>query len=253
MHQWDASQGRFVYTGAWETARDEVGTPTVDRAYDLQGTFSVCLTVVDAAGRSSEPNCQPITTLRLTVARLAWRYRGWWTDQDWCLDVWWDNQCEAEHGNGRWEIDLRPSVGDVPIKAAYAVFRVKLHNTDDPDRPATVTYAGNAGTTPGWGSYTFGGDFPNAVARAQDGRWRVLSTTGTSAYGWPSSPNLADHPLVLNINLAKATGMFDGGPHWCRTMPGSRCTSRTHMIGGRPCRLIGTTTRASGERPTTPR
>ena len=214
MHQWDASQGRFVYTGAWETARDEVGTPTVERAYDLQGTFSVCLTAVDAAGRSSEPNCQPITTLRPTVARLAWRYRGWWTDRDWCLDVWWDNQCDAEHGNARWEIDLRPSVGDVPIKAAYSVIRVKLHNTDDPDRPATVTYAGNTGTTPGWGSYTFGSNYPNAVARAQDGRWRVLTTTGTSAFGWPSSPNLANHPLVLNINLAKATGVFDGGPHW---------------------------------------
>ena len=110
-----------MYTGAWETARDEVGAPTVDRAYDLQGTFSVCLTAVDAAGRASEPNCQPVTTMRPTLARLAWRYRGWWTDQDWCLDVWWDNQCDAEHGNARWEIDLGPSVGDVPIQAAYAV------------------------------------------------------------------------------------------------------------------------------------
>lgn len=214
MHQWDAAEGRFVYTGLWETARDEVGVPAVDRAYDLQGTFSVCLTAVDAAGRASEPNCHPVTTMRPTLARLAWRYRGWWTNQDWCLDVWWDNQCNAEHGNARWEIDLGPSVGDVPIRAAYAVVRVKLHNTDDPDRPATVTYAGTSGTTPGWGSYTFGSDFPNAVARAQDGRWRVLTTAGTSAFGWPSSPNLANHPLVLNINLAKATGAFDGGPHW---------------------------------------
>jgi Tfp pilus assembly protein PilE len=214
MQQWDPAQGRFVYTGTWGTARDEVTTPVVQRAYDLLGTFQVCLSVVDAAGRMSDPNCQQVTTIRPTVARLAWRYRGWWSDRDWCLDVWWDNQCDPEHGNARWEIDLRPSVGDVPIKEAYAVVRVKLHNTDDPNRPATVTYAGNAGTTPPWGSYTFGQDYPEAVGKAQDGRWRVLTTVGTSAFGWPASPNLANHPLVLNINLADATGIADSGPHW---------------------------------------
>lgn len=214
MQQWDAAQGRFVYTGAWETARDEVAEPVVQRAYDLLGTFQVCLSVVDAAGRTSDPNCQQVTTIRPTVARLAWRYRGWWTDHDWCLDVWWDNQCDPEHGNARWEIDLRPSVGDVPIKEAYAVVRVKLHNTDDPDRPATVTYSGNSGTTPAWGSYSFGTNHPAAVGRAQDGRWRVLSTAGTAAFGWPVSPNLAEHPLVLNVNLADATGIADSGPHW---------------------------------------
>ena len=214
MHQWDAAQGRFVYTGAWETARDEVAEPVVQRAYDLLGTFQVCLRVVDAAGRTSDPNCQQVTTIRPTIARLAWRYRGWWTDLDWCLDVWWDNQCDREHGNARWEIDLGPSVGDVPITAAYAVVRVKLHNTDDPDRPATVTYSGNSGTTPAWGSYSFGRDYPHAVGKAQDGRWRVLSTAGTATFGWPVSPNLADHPLVLNVNLADATGFADSGPHW---------------------------------------
>lgn len=214
MQQWDPAQGRFVYTGTWGTARDEVAVPVVQRAYDLLGTFQVCLSVVDAAGRTSEPNCQQVTTIRPTVARLAWRYRGFWSDKDWCLDVWWDNQCESEHGNARWEIDLRPSVGDVPISEAYAVMRVKLHNTDDPDRPATVTYTGNSGTTPQWGSYSFSQDQPEAVGKAQDGRWRVLSTVGTGPVGWPASPNLANHPLVLNINLAHATGIFDGGPHW---------------------------------------
>lgn len=214
MQRWDAAQGRFVYTGTWETARDEETDPVVRRAYDVQGTFEVCLTVVDAAGRASAPRCQPVSTIRPTSARLAWRYRGWWTDQDWCVDVWWDNQCDPEHGNARWEIDLRASVGDVPIKQAYAVFRVALHNTDDPDRPATVTYSGNSGTVPAWGSYAFAQDFPAAVGKAQDGRWRVLSTAGTAAFGWPTSPRLADHPLVLNVNLADATGAFDSGPHW---------------------------------------
>ncbi|HEX6041574.1 MAG TPA: hypothetical protein VFZ20_26215, partial [Longimicrobium sp.] len=214
MQRWDPGQGRFVYTGTWETARDEETVPVVRRAYDVQGTFEVCLTVVDAAGRSSDPTCRPVTTLRPTSARLAWRYRGWWTDQDWCLDVWWDNQCDREHGNARWEIDLGASAGDVPIKQAYAVFRVALHNTDDPDRPATITYTGNSGTTPAWGTYSFAQDFPAAVGKAQDGRWRVLSTTGTAAFGWPVSPSLAEHPLVLNVNLADATGAFDGGPHW---------------------------------------
>jgi type II secretory pathway pseudopilin PulG len=214
MQRWDPAQGRFVYDPTWGTARDEVASAVVQRAYDLQGTFQVCLTVVDAAGRTSDPNCQPITTLRPTVARLAWRYRGWWSDRDWCLDVWWDNQCDPEHGNARWEVDLRPSLGDVAIKQAYAVFTVNLHNTDDPDRPATVTYAGNSGTTPRWGSYTFGQNHPEAVGKAQDGRWRVLSTAGTAAFGWPAAPDLANHPLVLNINLADATGIADSGPHW---------------------------------------
>jgi hypothetical protein len=214
MHQWDPAQGRFAYTGVWGTARDELSTGIVQRAYDFQGPFTVCLTVVDAMERASEPNCQVVAPVRATVARLAWRYRGWWTDQDWCADVWWDNQCDPEHGNARWELDLRPSMGDVPVKQAYASIRVKLHNTDDPDRPTTVTYTGNAGTTPAWGSYSFAGNFPNAVGKAQDGRWRVLNTSGTGAFGWPAGPNLVDHPLVLNVNLATATGMFDGGPHW---------------------------------------
>lgn len=214
MQQWDDAEARFVYTGTWGTARDEMSTPRVDRAYDFLGSFQVCLTVVDANNRSSDPNCQVVTTIRSTVARLAWRYRGWWTDLDWCIDVWWDNQCDREHGNARWEIDLRPSVGDVPIKQAYAVVSVKLHNTDDPDRPAQVSYTGNAGTTPAWGSYSFSRDEPAAVGRAQDGRWRVLSTGGTAAQGWPNEAGIADHPLVLNINLADATGVMDGGPHW---------------------------------------
>jgi prepilin-type N-terminal cleavage/methylation domain-containing protein len=214
MQRWDATLGRFVYTGTWELAKDAVGSPAVDRAFDLLGTFQVCLTVVDAAGRSSDPNCQSITTIRPTVARLAWRYRGWWSERDFCLDVWWDNQCDSEHGNARWEIDLRPSVGDVPIKEANATFTVRLYNTDDPDRSTTVTFSGNAGTTPVWGAYSFGSNFPEAVSKAQDGMWRVNTTVGTAAYGWPAAPNLANHPLVQNINLAHATGVFDGGPHW---------------------------------------
>lgn len=214
LQRWDPVEARFVYNGEWGTASDEVEAPSVARAYDLQGSFLVCLTVIDAGGRRSDPNCQSITTHRPTVARLAWRYRGWWTHQDFCLDVWWDSQCDAEHGNGRWEIDLRPSLGDVRIKAATAAIRVKLHNTDDPDRPATVTYAGNAGTIPAWSAYAFSRDVPHAVGKAQEGMWRVLSTTGTAVAGWPVAPNVMDHALVLNINLAAATGFLDGGPHW---------------------------------------
>jgi Tfp pilus assembly protein PilE len=214
MQTWDPVQGRFVATGTWGTARDEVPDAIVQRAYDYQGTFEVCLVVEDAAGRVSDPNCQSITTIRSTVARLAWRYRGWWSNKDFCIDVWWANNCDPEHGNSRWEIDLRPSIGDVQIQQAYAEFTVNLYNTDDPDLSTMVYYAGNSGTTPAWGSYSFLQDAPEAVGKAQDGRWRVLNTTGTAAYGWPTAPNLGDHPLALNINLASATGIFDGGPHW---------------------------------------
>lgn len=207
--RWDETQGRFVW-GDEATARDEVSTPVVRRAFDWDVLHEVCLTVVDEAGRSSVPECQTVEVVRKTQARLSWRYRGWWRGNN-CIDVPWDSQCPKEHGNSRWEIDLRPSLGGVPIQRAYATVRVALHNTDDPNRPWSGTYSGNA-DVPAWSTYGFDDNWPMAAGSAQQGRWRVLDTEGTEPAGWPRS--LEAHPLVQNVNLGAATGIYDTGPHW---------------------------------------
>lgn len=207
--------------GGGGVATDELTTPQARRAWDIRGTFQICLTVEDESGRQSAPNCGAITSLAETRARLAFRYRGWWYDpSDFCWDVPWDNQCPKEHGNARWEILLNQSQGDVPIKRAWATVRVDYWQTDD-EFERTYNYSGNVEALPY--SFTSGGQtvtynfFSNrhkANGSVESGRWRVLDTNGTAALGWPQAPNLGAHPLVLNANLGSATGAFDGGPHW---------------------------------------
>jgi hypothetical protein len=217
--RWDGT--RFV-TGGTGVATDESATSTARRAYDTIGVFPVCLTVVDADGRLSEPNCQEVQTLKMTRAQLKWRYRGWWHDpRDFCWDVPWDDQCPKEHGNARWEVLLDASQGDVPIVRAWAVFQIEFWQTDDEferrfsytgngEQLASYTYASRTGPS----SYDFFSNVQKAASNVQNGIWRVLTTEGTGAGGWPQAPNLANHPLVLNANLGSATGAFDGGPHW---------------------------------------
>jgi hypothetical protein len=214
--QWSSSQNRFVPTGLPDEASDETIDAIVQRAYDTSGPRSVCLRVVDESGAVSDTSCVAFTPAEPTAARVAWKYRGWWTDHDLCIDVWWDNQCTPEHGNGRWEITLKHSQKSSPIQQARARVTVWLHNTDDPNRPRVHTYSNND-SPPDWGEYQFDKNYPAAGGPASAGRWRVLNTDGTDAKRWPRpllGAPVGDHPLVLNVNLAKATGMFDGGPHW---------------------------------------
>jgi type II secretory pathway pseudopilin PulG len=220
--RWDGA--RFVMGGVG-LAADSSGLPLTKRAYDSKGTFPICLTVVDADGLRSNPNCQDLSTSIQTRARLQWRYRGWWYDpKDFCWDVAWDNQCPPSSGNSRWEVLLNASQGDVPIRRAWASFTVRWWNTDDPgDKHArTYTYTGNSlpitSITYNWyGSmrtYDFFRNDQRAFRNIESGIWRVLDTEGTSAGGWPQAPDLVSHPLVLNANLGSATGVLDGGPHW---------------------------------------
>jgi type II secretory pathway pseudopilin PulG len=207
--------------GGSGVATDALASATTRRAWDLRGTFQVCLSVEDEAGRRSDANCAAVTTLAETRARLAFRYRGWWyKPSDFCWDVPWDNQCPKEHGNARWEILLNQSQGDVPIRRAWATVRVDYWQTDDKFE-RTYAYGGNVETLP----YSFTTDgqtirydfFSNrhkADGSVESGRWRILDTNGTAPLGWPVEPNLGSHPLVLNANLGSATGLFDGGPHW---------------------------------------
>lgn len=216
---WDGT--RFVPSDA-PVATDEVAQAAVRRAYDIRGTFRICLTVVDADGRTSVPNCNELTTQVMTRARLQWRYRGWWySRKDLCLDVFWDNQCPKDHGNARWEILLGASQGDVPIRRAWATFSIDWWQTDD-QFGRTYSYAGNSdpvasATHPdvsGVKGYDFYSNAQKATGGVSHGNWRVLDTNGSAPGGWPQAPNLAQHPLVLNANLGEATGSFDGGPHW---------------------------------------
>ncbi|HKP77470.1 MAG TPA: hypothetical protein VJT67_18205, partial [Longimicrobiaceae bacterium] len=207
--------------GGSGVATDELATATARRAWDLRGTFQVCLAVEDDAGRRSDAKCAAVTTLAETRARLAFRYRGWWyKPSDFCWDVPWDNQCPKEHGNARWEILLNQSQGDVPIKRAWATVRIDYWQTDD-EFERTYSYSGNVEALPY--SFTTNGQtiqydfFSNrhkADGSVESGRWRILDTDGTAGLGWPVAPNLANHPLILNANLGSATGLFDGGPHW---------------------------------------
>ncbi|HEU0302334.1 MAG TPA: prepilin-type N-terminal cleavage/methylation domain-containing protein [Longimicrobium sp.] len=213
--------GTRFEVGGGGVASDAVAEPVTRRAYDIRGTFEVCLAVEDDAGRLSAPSCAPVTTLLQTRARLAFRYRGWWySPSDFCVDVPWDNQCPDEHGNGRWEILLAPSQGDVPIRRAWASVRVNYWQTDDEFEQA-YTYSGNVETLPysfsSFGqtvTYDFLSNRHKANGSVQTGRWRILQTEGTGALGWPQAPGLDGHPLIVNANLGRATGMFDGGPHW---------------------------------------
>lgn len=207
--------------GGSGVATDETAAPVVRRAWDLRGTFQVCLAVEDEAGRRSAPECAPVTVRMPTRARLAFRYRGWWYDPDgFCIDLPWDSQCSRAHGNARWEILLTHSQGEVPIRRAWARVRVDYWQTDD-QFPRGFTYAGNAETLPyaftsggGTVTYDFHSDRHRPGGSVESGRWRVLDTDGTPAFGWPAAPALDRHPLVLNANLGSATGAFDGGPHW---------------------------------------
>ena len=211
---------RFEPSGSG-VATNEEPEPVTRRAWDIRGTFEICLTVEDEGGRRSAPSCGAITTLVETRARLAFRYRGWWYDpSDFCWDVPWDNQCPKEHGNARWEILLNQSQGDVPIKRAWATFRVDYWQTDD-EFERTYSYSGNVETLPyqfvsgsSVVTYDFFSNRHKANGSVESGRWRILDTNGTAALGWPQAPNLGNHPLVLNANLGSATGAFDGGPHW---------------------------------------
>ncbi|HEX8211844.1 MAG TPA: hypothetical protein VF584_16835 [Longimicrobium sp.] len=217
--RWDGN--RFV-SGGTGVATDELSSSSARRAYDTTGIFRVCLKVVDADGRISPENCQDIRALKMTRARLKWRYRGWWHDpRDFCWDVAWDNQCPKESGNARWEVLLDESVGDVPIVRAWAEFQVEFWQTDDKferkfsysgngDEIAPYRYASRNGAS----TYNFFSNDQKSSGNVQRGIWRVLTTEGSSAGGWPQSPNLAQHPLVLNANLGSATGAFDNGPHW---------------------------------------
>jgi hypothetical protein len=206
-------------------ATDSTSEPTARRAFDATGTFQVCLTVVNARGRRSTNTdaCGLVTVIRQTRARLTWRYRGWWYDpSDFCWDVPWDNQCPDSHGNARWEVLLHASQGDVPIRRAWATFTIEYWQTDDTfekrfsyqNNPAEI-----ASNRYDWRGQTRYYDFfrndQKAWSKGVDkGLWRILSTDGTAASGWPQYPNLEQHPLVLNTNLGDATGAFDGGPHW---------------------------------------
>jgi len=216
--QWNGV--RFVAGGSG-VSTDELATPTTRRAWDLRGTFEVCLVVEDETGRRSDPNCGAVATLLETRARLSFRYRGWWYEpSDWCLDVPWANDCPVSHGNARWEILLNQSQGDVPIKRAWASFRVTFWQTDD-EFAQTFQYEGNV-QTPAYSypwksgpqNYDFFSDVQKATGSVQAAAWRVLDTDGTGASGWPRAPDLSVHPLVLNANLGDATGLIDGGPHW---------------------------------------
>jgi type II secretory pathway pseudopilin PulG len=218
MH-WDGA--RFV-SGGSGSAADSSDSPRMRRAYDTKGAFPVCLIVVDAEGNRSDANCQDVTTLVMTRARLKWRYRGWWyKSSDFCWDVPWDNQCPKESGNARWEVLLDASEGDVPIRRAWATFRIGYWQTDDKFE-RDYSYAGNSDPMPryayAWGggtkTYDFLSNDQKASSNVQSGVWRVLDTNGSGAGGWPQAPNLTQHRLVLNANLGSATGMFDGGPHW---------------------------------------
>ncbi|CAA9357658.1 MAG: hypothetical protein AVDCRST_MAG68-4190 [uncultured Gemmatimonadetes bacterium] len=220
--RWDGV--RFMMGGIG-LATDSSGSALTRRAYDLNGVFPICLTVVDADGLRSDPNCQGLTALVQTRARLQWRYRGWWYDpKDFCWDVAWDNQCPPSYGNSRWEVLLSASQGDVPIRRAWASFTVKWWNTDDPDdkHARTYTYSGNSlpvtNTTYNWygtmRTYDFLSNDQRAWRNIESGTWRVLNTEGSSVGGWPQAPNLGSHPLVLNASLGSATGVLDGGPHW---------------------------------------
>ncbi|HEX8361363.1 MAG TPA: prepilin-type N-terminal cleavage/methylation domain-containing protein [Longimicrobium sp.] len=219
---WDGV--RFV-VGGTGLAADSSASATVRRAFDAKGTFEICLMVVDADGLSSEPNCKPVSTIIMTRARLQWRYRGWMHEPTgFCWDVAWDDQCSHPSGNSRWEVLLNASQGDVPIRRAWTTISVKWWNTDDPleEESRTYTYAGN--TLPATGyvydqrgstrSYDFFSNDQRAFRNIQSGIWRVLDTEGSAVGGWPQAPDLARHPLVLNANLGRATGVLDGGPHW---------------------------------------
>ncbi|MDB4952284.1 MAG: hypothetical protein JWM27_4933 [Gemmatimonadetes bacterium] len=215
--QWDGT--RFV-AGPTGVAGDEVATPVVQRAYDFTGRFEVCLVVEDEQEQRSDPNCGGVTALAETRARLAFRYRGWWYDAGFCIDVPWSNQCQASHGNARWEILLNQSQGDIPIRRAWADVRVAFWQTDDKFQQ-TFDYAGNLDVPPYTFSlggtparYDFHSQYYNPSGPVQRGSWRVLDTNGTGGAGWPSEPDLQGHPLVLNADLGSATGIFDGGPHW---------------------------------------
>lgn len=207
--------------GGSGVATDELSTATTRRAWDYRGAFQVCLVVEDDAGRRSRPACEEVRTLMESRARLAFRYRGWWYDpSDFCFDAPWDNQCPDAHGNARWEILLNQSQGDVPIRRAWASVRVEFWQTDDRFARA-FSYAGNVETLPYTlvsGGQTLAYDFMSnrhkASGSVESGRWRVLDTNGTSALGWPRPPGLDLHPLVLNVNLGSATGVWDTGPHW---------------------------------------
>ena len=207
--------------GGSGVATNELTSPTTRRAWDLKGSFQVCLVVEDEANRRSAPACDEITVLAETRARLALRYRGWWYDpSDFCWDVPWDNQCPKSHGNARWEILLNQSQGDVPIKRAWATIRVDYWQTDD-EFERTYNYSGNVETLPysfASGGQTIRYDFfsnrHKANGSVESGRWRILDTNGTGALGWAQAPDLGNHPLVLNANLGSATGAFDSGPHW---------------------------------------
>jgi type II secretory pathway pseudopilin PulG len=215
---------RFIQGGTG-LATDSSVSAISKRAYDIKGTFPVCLTVVDTDGLRSEPNCQDVTALTQTRARLQWRYRGWWHEPTgFCWDVAWDDQCAHPSGNSRWEVLLNASEGDVPIRRAWASITVKWWNTDDPldSESLTYTYSGNTLPVSGYvydwkggpRTYDFFSNDQRAFTNIQNGVWRVLDTEGSGAGGWPHAPDLARHPLVLNANLGRATGVFDGGPHW---------------------------------------
>jgi hypothetical protein len=219
---WDGVRFAMGSTGL---ATDSSSSAATRRAYDSKGIFPVCLIVVDADGLRSEPNCQDLTTIVQTRARLQWRYRGWWHEPTgFCWDVAWDDQCAHPSGNSRWEVLLTASQGDVPIRRAWTTITVKWWNTDDPLDAESLTYTYSGNTLPISGyvydwkgsprTYDFFSNDQRAFRNIQTGIWRVLDTEGSGAGGWPQAPDLAQHPLVLNANLGRATGVFDGGPHW---------------------------------------
>ncbi len=219
---WDGV--RFVIGGTG-LAADSAASAIVRRAFDSKASFPVCLVVVDADSLRSEPNCQDVATLIQTRARLQWRYRGWWHEPTgFCWDVAWDDQCSHPSGNSRWEVLLNASQGDVPIRRAWTTITVKWWNTDDPLEKEALTYTYTGNTLPitgyvyDWGgsnhTYDFFSNNQRAFRNIQTGIWRVLDTDGSSPGGWPQAPDLARHPLVLNANLGRATGVLDGGPHW---------------------------------------